>query len=135
MIIKVETAQEMALIRGGKTTCAVITDRARRTRPGQEIKFWFGDPRTKKQAGGAVNFGIGKVSEITDIEIKHTIQALQKVGELYIAGFKQSFDDASRIARSAGFANLQEMFRQFDFKHTGRLVSWKSVQPVTTTTE
>jgi hypothetical protein len=129
MIVKVETSQEMAMIREGKTNSAVITDKAKRTRPGQDIKFWLGDPRTKRQTGGAICFGNGKVSSVTDFEIKHYIQAQQKCGELYIAGFKQSYDDGYKVARKAGFSSLQEMFRHFEFEHSGRLITWNKVDP------
>ena len=129
MIIKVETAQEMALIREGKTTSAVITDRARRTRPGNDLKFWIGDPRTKRREQGAMQFASGKVSDVTDFEIRHSVQGMQKEGALYISGYKLGHDDTFRVAVKLGFRNVREMFHHFNYEYTGRLVSWKEVTP------
>jgi hypothetical protein len=125
MFLIIESDQEESRICSGEKTTALVEGKNSKWKVGSNIDFWRGDPRNKNEKNTAKEFATGKVSGYSKIKICHDTISLQKIGFLYVDGFKYSRSEAYRFAVGNGFANENDLFKTCNYEWEGKLISWE----------
>lgn len=107
-----------------KTT--IREDKLKRWKVGMKIHFWKGNPRNTRS--NPFQFGEGVVSKIDRVVIDKRSPSPIRIyhDEGTRATFLCSKSDILKFAISEGFNSANDMFKFFDKKLVGRLITWKN---------
>lgn len=127
MQIKITKITEEHDIRRNRKRFEFVSSNAAKWKPGVAIEFTRDPAPDSGAKAKAVVWGTAIAETVDLIEVKHDHMNLQKVGSLYVNGYRYSRSEAHRFAMQHGFMSEKHLYDHLAYKWSGKLVKWQEV--------